>query len=249
MTKKTSRANLRNSFGRIHLGKMFSQSKRLFQMVLLLVCVSCVVCACRKREERDTRLMVIENSCKELIQNPAVPKRTSELAETVLAGWRDKVTKPEPILIHAGYLQLREKNYSLLMLTMSDEDFDVAGFGVKETHTRSDHNSIVVEEKYPVFPSPGIGHAQIVEFQERENVLQRKDEQAWANYVANPDRVIVYRRGQSPKIWIAIPAPPEIEVEIYIYDFAGNESEPVPLEYGTAGRGRQKCLLVTENSE
>lgn len=199
--------------------------------VLLLVCLAF---GCRKK--KDIRRVVAENLAKEIIDIPDFPERTKKLARKVLDQWNNKVLDPEPILIHAGYGQ--DPNYgNFLFLTMSDEDFDIAGFVVKEMHQKSKSSVIVIEEQYPIFPESGIGDFQYLEFSERKNLSSIKDEKAWENYMnAGPEREIIYRRGEHPAIWLSLPNLPKVQVEIYIYDSSGNKSEPVPLEYGLPRR-------------
>lgn len=220
--------------------------------VLVFISLSFITCfmfGCSKEKEKDIRRMVAENSCKKIIDNPTVPERTKKLARKALEGWDNEVIDTEPILIHAGYFQEPNEDYSLLFLTMSDEDFDIAGFGIKEFHKQLNSNVIVVEEDYPIFPEPKIGHFQFLMFNERKIHSQRKDNKTWNNYLkSGTDRLMIYQRREYPIVWISFPDPPRVKVEIWIYDFAGNKSKPVPLEYGYVGKGMKKPIVVTENT-
>jgi len=190
----------------------------------------CFVFGCR--EEKDLRRVVAENSCKEIIEISGFPERTKKLARRVLDDWDNGLLDPEPILVHAGYAEYPDRGYRLF-LTMSDEDFDVAGFVVRESHRESQSDVIVIQEQYPVFPDSIIGDFQAIVFRERIHLSQIKDEQAWSNYIgAGAEREIIYRRRAYPVVWISLPNPPTVEVDIWIYDSAGNKSQPVPLEYG-----------------
>jgi hypothetical protein len=136
-------------------------------------------------------------------------------------------------LIHTGYYKELNENNVVLFLTMSDEEYDIAGLGVREFHEEPISNVTVVEETYPIFPGPKIGHFQLVEFKERKNRSQVKDEEAWNDYLESRDEQgFIYRRREYPTLWISLPNPPILEVEIWIYDFGGRKSEPVPLEHG-----------------
>jgi hypothetical protein len=172
------------------------------------------------------------NLCEDIIDNLGSPECTKQIARKALDKWNNKVLDPEPILIHAGYGQ--DPNYgNFLFLTMLDEDFDIAGFIVKELHRKSESNVIVIEEKYSVFPETKIGDFQYLDFSERSNLSQIKDEKAWDNYLnAGAEKEVIYRRGEHPIIWLSLPNKPTVEVEIAIYDYKGNQSEPVCLEYG-----------------
>lgn len=203
-----------------------------FRILLFIVIIfmTCFTGGCRK--EKDIRRVVAENFCKKIIDISNSPERTKKLARKALEKWNNTVLDPEPILIHAGYGQ--DPNYGdFLFLTMSDEDFDIAGFVVKEIHEKSKSNIIVIEEKYPVFPESTIGHFQYLDFSERKDLLHVKDAKAWDNYLnAGAEKEIIYRRGDHPVIWLSIPNPPAVEVEVWIYDSSSNKSEPVCLECG-----------------
>lgn len=228
---------------------MLAQSDRVAEVLLFIFLSSMTrfTFGCSKEKEKDIRRIVAENSCKEIVDNPRVPERTKKLARKALEGWGNKVLDPQPILIHAGYGQKPNEDYSVLFLTMSDEEFDIAGFGIREFHKQLNANVIVVEEEYPIFPEPKIGHGQLVRFKERKIHSQRKNNKAWNDYLnSGVDRLMIYRRREYPTVWISLPEPPRVKVEIWIYDFAGNKSEPVPLEYGLPGM--KKPVVVTENS-
>lgn len=181
--------------------------------------------------------MCAENSCKDILCDPAVADHTKKLAKKVLNGWNNGVLDPEPVLVHAGYLQEPNEESHWLFLTMSDEEYNIAGLGIRELHQRPDASVVVVEEVYPIFPEPKIGHFQMVKFKERKNLSQRKDSEAWEKYMTSgANRLFIYRRKEYPTVWICLPDPPAIKVYLWIYDFAGHMSEPVPLEYGLPRR-------------
>lgn len=195
--------------------------------------------------------MIAENCAEAIIHNPAMCQRTKVLARKALQGWRNKVLDTDPILIHAGYYagyyQEPDEDKILLFLTMSDEDYDIAGLGIREYHKESTSNVIVLEEEYPIFPGPKIGHFQNITFKERKNHSERMDAKAWNNYLNSGDEQrFIYRRGEYPTVWISLPNSPIVEVEIWIYDFAGRKSEPVPLEYGLPEM--KKPVADSENS-
>jgi hypothetical protein len=192
--------------------------------------MTCFTAGCIKQKGISSVSTV--NLCKEIIDTPGSPERTKKLARKALEKWNNKVLDPEPILIHAGYAKSTNHGY-WLFLTMLDEDFDLAGFVVKEIHEKPKSNVIVVEEKYPVFPETKIGDFQYLDFSERRDLSQIKDEKAWDNYLnAGAEKEVIYRRGEHSVIWLSLPNKPTVEVEIAIYDYNGNQSEPVCLEYG-----------------
>lgn len=235
-----TRVNLRNSFGLIHLGNRIREAAGTPGLLsgLVFACALSFICGCAKKENDRWRIKVMRY-CNEIVSNPAVCERTRKLAQKAVDGWRNGIVDPQPVLIHAGYGPHSTENCYALRLIISDENFDVAGFGVREVHTQPNGKVIVVEEQYPIFPGKRLRYAPMLRFKERKSLSDKKDEQAWADYAANPDRVMVYRRKKYPEIWIAIPRPPEVEVEIDVFDFGGNRSESLPLEYGTPTHGKQ----------
>jgi hypothetical protein len=191
----------------------------------------CVLAGCRK--EKDIRLEIIENSCEDIIKAQHASADTKRRAQEVLDGWKNGRPDVRPILIHAGYFVGSETGHYIFAPAMSDEQFDIAGFVVREVHAEGNSEPVTIEERYPVFPGPGIGHAQLVALEERKGVTERKDDEAWQRYLdAGDEREIIYRRREYPRILISLPEPPNVVVEIWLYDFAGNESAPVRLCYG-----------------
>lgn len=217
--------------------------------ILLFIAILLTPYGCRK--EKDIRRVVVESHCKGIIENPEVPEHRKKLAKKVLDGWNNKVIDRKPILVHAGYLDLQDpnKDYLWLLLTMSDEEYDISGFVVREAHKQSNSNDIIIEENYPVFPESVIGHFQSLHFRERRDLLHIKDEKAWNNYLnARDTKDILYRRKKYPVILLSLPNESTVEVEILIYDSRGNKSEPIPLEYGVNRWGIKKPIRVTESS-
>jgi len=194
-------------------------------------CIGLMLFAIGCGKDEDVRCVVVKNSCSELVNNPNVHERTRMLAAKVIEDLGNGVLDPEPILVDAAYGEYPDTNNLMLLLTMSDENFDIEGMVIRETHNPGDSNSFIIEEDYPVFCVSGIGHAQILWFRKRENASQRKDDEAWEKYLS-PCDTFVYIRHDFPPIWISLPQPGISEVEIWIYDSEGNKSEPVPLKYG-----------------
>jgi len=221
---------------------MVTESDKTVRVLLFIALLFVANFTCGCHEKKDLRRVVAESHCKDIIENPEVPERRKELAKKVLNGWNNKVLDPEPILVHAGYLYPQDpnKDYLWLLLTMSDEEYDIAGFVVKEIHKNSNSNYII-EEIYPVFPESVIGHFQSLHFSERRDLSHIKDEKAWNNYLnSGAKKDILYRRNKYPVIWLSLPNEPTVEVEILIYDSAGNKSEPTPLVYGVDRWGIKK---------
>jgi hypothetical protein len=221
--------------------KLSAESKTLVVVALFLAFLSMVyfIPGCSKEEKfiRNT----VEDYCKDIIDNPRLSENTKILATKALEGWKNEVLEPDPILIHAGYGLKHAEDGGGLFLTMSDEDYDFAGFGIREFHKQSDSTVAVVEEEYPIFPQPKIRCFQLIAFKERKTLLDTKDDEAWINYVnKGADRLFIYRGQEYPVVWISVPNPPTVEVEVWIYDLGGHKSEPVPLERGLPWQYRRK---------
>jgi hypothetical protein len=218
---------------------MFEKSDKLAIILVLIVSIFITFLTHGCRKEKDIRRVSVENACRAILNYPEAPKRTQKIAKKVLEGWNNKVLDPEPVLIHPGCLHDPNcyKDYSVMVLLMSDEEFDIAGFGVREFHEGSDSNMIVIEEEYYIFPEHRIGHVQLIRFQERKTISQRKDNKDWQDYNnSGTNRLMIYRRREYPVVWISLPNPPTVKVEIWIFDYAGNKSEPVPFKYGLPDR-------------
>jgi hypothetical protein len=228
--------------------EMFMKSNRISKTIILITFLLAAFSPNGCRKEKNIRRIVVENACGDILKYPSASERTKILARKVLRDWGNKTLDPKPVLIHAGYLQDPNEDFSVLVLHMSDEEFDIKGFGVREFHKESDVNVSVVVEDYPIFPN-GIGHHQFVRFQERKTISQRKDNKSWQDYVNNADLEMMYRRDEYPVIWISLPSPPTIEVEIWVYDYAGRKSEPVPLEHGLPDRPLGKTRVFDHSHE
>jgi hypothetical protein len=211
-----------------------SRSETIREWLLLLVWVGALLsagCTKEEEEEEDLRPVIAQRACRELADASQAAADTRALARKVLEGWANNKVDSEPVLVHACRGRRLEGDHFMLLLTMSDEDFDIAGIGVREVHADGNSPEYTLEEDYPVFSVPVIGHPQLIEFRGREHLQQRKDEQAWRDYSKGNVRVS-YLREERPTIWISVPDPPRVKVKLWIYDSAGNRSRAVPLEYG-----------------
>jgi hypothetical protein len=218
--------------------KLSAESKTLLTVALFLASLHIgFIAGCSKKEKsiRNT----VEDRCEDIINNPTASENTKILARKALEGRKNEVLEPNPILIHAGYGRKsaeyrRPEDRAALFLTMSDEDYDFAGFGIREFHKQSGSTLAVVEEEYPIFPpSSKVRCGQMIMFKERKTLSDRKNDEAWINYVnKGAERLFLYRGAEYPVVWISVPNPPTVEVEVWIYDLAGHKSEPVPLQYG-----------------
>jgi len=210
--------------------------RELVKLPVILFCAIFVFgghTSCGCREKKDIRRVVVEGMCNQIIEHPDLSKRTKEMAEKVIGNWNNRVLDREPVLVYAGYALHSDGKYHVLLLDMSDEEFDISAFKVREVR-KWEPNVPIIEEGYCVFPQSRIGHPQLVQFDPRQAISQRKNEKDWDAYVnlAPADKLSVYRRRGYPVIRISLPNPPTVEVWISIFDSSGRESEAVPLEHG-----------------
>jgi len=185
-------------------------------VIVILACINLMSLGCQ--EKKDVRRAMVEGMCKAILRHPALSENTKAIAQKVIGTWNNGVMDRDPVLIYAGYAPVLDANYYLLLLCMSDEEFDIAGFRVTEFH-KSDSKVVTVQENYPIFPENKIGHHQLIHFSERRAVSERKDEKDWDHYVAlDPaEKSLVYGRSEHPVVWISLPNPPSVETEISIF--------------------------------
>jgi len=163
-------------------------------------------------------------SCKEVMTIAESPDYVKTLAQKVLDDWANNMVDASPVLIHAGHIRTQQ-DVCFLVLTMSDEDQDIVGLGIRETLRGAGDVTEVIEEEYPVFTTPGVGHFQLVAFKRRTED-QRKDEEAWSQYGSGANGK------HSPPIWVSAPVPPGGTISVWVFDAAGHRSNEVPLERG-----------------
>jgi len=191
-------------------------------------CLMCVVfvsiSGCKDSSSwHETRQTIAVKGCKEALLISKAPTYSKVFAQKVLDDFSNETLDPCPVLIHAGYITT-DQGACYLALDMSDEDQDVMGVAIREvTEGRNGKSELL--EKYPVFVMYEIGHFQLVAF-ERRTSDQRKDEDAWSQYVSGAVGE------HKPPVWVSAPAPPGVAISVWVYDAAGHRSNEVPLERG-----------------
>ena len=209
----------------------FKQERLTVSLIVAIVFVFLSGC----KQEKDARQMIAENSCKEIMESEAFPGSTRKKARKVLGNWKNSVVDPEPVLVHAGYGKDPCDGQSLLFLTMSDEDFNISGFAIREVHQNPGPSQIlVIKDQYPVFPKIGKGEFALIRFQKRQLLTDRKVEHVWSEYSAQTPNAqrLAYSEKKSPAIFISYPDAENIEIELWVYDYSGNVSGSVQLEQG-----------------
>ena len=179
-----------------------------------------------------------------------VPPERRKRAENALRKLENDTCDPEPTLVHATLDDLGPgDSMGWLTLIVVDEQRDLLGVRITETHTDSNGVTTLIEETYDVFigqlgvPSPG-PDAVAVHYRTGR---QRKDERLWRDcvksvrergcgaegqgHVSRTERGREARYTEIPPVWMAIPQASTIRVSLSVYDRSGNESESVPVEW------------------
>jgi hypothetical protein len=153
-----------------------------------------------------------------------LPEDESARGHLAITQWENGKVDPRPILIYAKIIR-DEEDLRVLCMYFSDEDSDVAGFGIKEEHFVAGDKPCIVEETYPLFirSSPSCVWISVCDIELR-NEKKQKDERLWQEYINKKDKDTAEIK---PPIIISLPEPNQVDVWIWLYDRAGNKSEPV----------------------
>jgi hypothetical protein len=203
---------------------------------------------CKKRREPDLRGFHRRLAVRRLTEiskedDPNLQKN----ANTALSQLRRGVRDASPILF-AAYLLAADSGGTRLCAPCFDADQDLRGFCISERHLDPNGEATLIEERYPVF-APFLTTTPYNDLNfpvEIRNEDQRKDEQAWNEYVLACLEFIVRqcadaRDGQDkpmeaslevtlPSMWVSIPEPNHVEVYISAYDRAGHESNQLRVQ-------------------
>ncbi|MFC1782658.1 hypothetical protein ACFL02_03615 [Planctomycetota bacterium] len=201
---------------------------------LLLASLLFFTISCEKIVAKEELLKEITiSACEYVLNSPLHPQDAKERAVDVIKAWENDVIDSDPRLVYVSYFDyvnyidydkfVKDPNKYVLHVIMSDENYDIAGIGIKEAHILADGRHDIIEDIYPIVGR--IGHPQIFTFKKRDN-KNFKDEKAWEKYIEKGVR----DPENEPDIWISIPIPGKIEVEIWIYDHQGHKSKLLPLE-------------------
>jgi len=139
-----------------------------------------------------------------------------------ISKWDNGVVEKVPELICASLHSIVGKDKYYLVLLFSDEDANVAGFGIREQSVSQEKPS--VDEIYPIFVKPPSAVYRPLVPVNLRTMGERKDESAWNDYINNPMKL------EEPPVWITVPKKNNIEVEVFIYDSDGNISNSVSVQ-------------------
>ncbi len=173
----------------------------------------------------DQRVPVAEDQCKRLAYRvPGYPEAVRDRARACLARWQNGCLDPVPILMHAEYVFEAKEGRLALILHISDEDFNVVGFGVLERHIARDGVTELIEEEFPVFVRYSCGLREKLRFYRRAWSGQRNSKIDWTTY-----RKTGTYPEDLPPIHISVPRNGEVDVDVWVFDADGNKSGLVPL--------------------
>lgn len=187
------------------------------------------IVGCETKEKVNIRQEMNIAECQSIIQDDSCEEQIKELARETLEKWQNKIIDSKPMLLHAGYVDFGKDGYHLL-LQLSDENFDIQGFIVKEYRIENTNEELEVEEKYPIFGNEGIGSSKFVKFSVRKDkeVMNRE---LWTDY----QKTTVHYTDNYPPVLISLPSHSK-KVYIYLYDSEGNVSNTLPLQQGGVGK-------------
>ena len=191
----------------------------IFKIVrVLFIAILGLLTGCENRtlEEPNIWQLQVEDFCKGILLSPDYPDSTKKLAAQTLENWANDVVDPDPVLLVAGYAE--DKGKLAVFRYMYDDELNIEGITVFETCLETGETLV---EEYPLFLFDTVGHVQLI-FINRREASQRKDEEAWKDYVANGSFEDMW-----PEAFVSLPKENEIEVEIEIYDRNGNRSNRV----------------------
>ena len=224
----------------------------LFLLVAAIIFITLGGC---KKEKVDFQEMVdrsLHDALASLAKKTTLPSDIISRAKTALAKLENGILDTEPILLLAVISLVDPNNQPILDFIFFDENKDLRGLRIKESHINSSGSITTLKEDYPVFVNELDTFATSsaffpIHFRDKN---QCKDKQLWLEYVnRNLDELIrlnIDERKQdisnrrlknvkfekTPPIYISIPDPNRVQVEISIYDREGNESESIELRTG-----------------
>jgi len=217
-------------------------------LLTTLIVAACLGCRPNKQSKaRDAAIMHTRASLERIIEENRDPKGR---AKEALAKLDDGIMDYVPFPIHAA-LRCKDSGEALLILECFDEDRDLRGIHIWEKHTDPNGAVTTIEEYYPVYvawPETLILWRGVVSVEPR-NANQRKDEDAWKDYVIlvleDLVRKFVYKgpvdereklpptealNRKMPPIWISVPEANRVAVFVSVYDSAGHESGGIEVD-------------------
>jgi len=235
-----------------HQGSMFVRMRGI--PVLLLITAVFGGCVRPNRTDKPSRRLGTGDfdirAVRTFAKDPLVPRERRKRAQNALRKLENGTSDPEPMLVHAVLDDLGPgDSMGRLMLIAVDEQRDLLGVRIRETHTGPNGATTLIEETYDVFagqlgvPSPGPDFVAV----HYRTGRQRKDERLWHEYVKSVRDGACGAKGQGditrtqrteetgvskmPPIWMSIPQANTTRVLVSVYDRSGCESESVPVEW------------------
>jgi hypothetical protein len=206
---------------------------------------------CRPNKQSRARGLELESDrARHLLENMIEEKRDPRgRVKTALAKLNDAVRDDVPFLISMD-LGCTDQNQPKLFLMCLDEGRNLLGIHVREERIDANGKTATLEERYPLYiawPETNVlaNHMFSVELR---RVSQRKDEDAWKDYIILVLEDLVHKfiyegpvdeavkvppnealDRKMPPIWISIPEANQVHVFVSIYDREGHESEAIEV--------------------
>jgi len=215
----------------------FVHPRVLWGISLMFVFLPAAILGCKKHDPVSASSDRVVYVIRKAMKNQSWPEDVHQRAASAISHWENGVRDSRPIVILACLTQAVDSEETDFAILVFDEDKDIIGIGVKETHILPSRATEVIDETYPIaihapYDFDAIVDLYILPFEVRTG-NQHKDEYLWQTYV---DRKAETFAGLDakwkhvvPPAWISIPEPNKVDVWVYAYDKAGNKSEPVKL--------------------
>jgi len=143
----------------------------------------------------------------------------------------NKKLDPEPVMMLVIAGRTGGDPHLTFRFQFSDEDRDIEGIGITETHFFPKGQVLEFEERYPMFHfhNSFVVGLPLVRIKIREPG-ERKDEQFWDNFLKTGEPLFGDTKApKEPKILMSIPEPNKVEVKFWVYDKAGHRSNSVGI--------------------
>ena len=204
---------------------------------LMFVFLPAVVSGCKRHGPAGASSDPVVYVIRKATENPCWPADVRQRAALAISRWENGMRNPRPIVIIASLTQTVGSEETDFTIVVFDEDKDIIGIGVRETHILPSGAEDVIDETYPIAIHAPYDFDDIVNLYwlpfEIRTANQRKDDHLWETYVNRKPETFrglnMKWKAVVPPAWVSIPEPNKVDVWVYAYDRAGNKSEAVKL--------------------
>lgn len=198
-------------------------------ITIILSCIAVILLSCFRKEDEVAKLHnnIGPQNLESFLNSHKLSEDEMTRGRLAMKQWKNGKVDPKPILICARLVKDKE-GFLMLFMYYSDEDHDVAGFGIREEHFVAKGNPQIIEEAYPLFrgSQPLSVWLSMLDVDQRiEN--KRKDEKLWQEYI-NKNSINYPKR--KPPIIISFPEPNQVDIWAWLYDRAENQSDFVKVD-------------------